>query len=135
MRVKKQGFICLLLVVFIAMSGFHYEHQKESETFGSVSCEQAGFFLDGMNETNNDAGICTPKMLRVGSDAGAVHFMSRFISQRRELRASLGLLYLNLFSQEEGKFFTSSEVMQLACQYREELVTIYIHKSDGKKRI
>lgn len=134
MYIRKYKIIYLLLAVFFLVSGMCFEKIKTDSSLMYASMEKASSYLLPCYTQLGDDKVCTTEMLGNDGFVG-LQQLSQYISQKREMRVSLDLLYLNIFALTEGKRVFSEEMTQSFHQNLNRLVTHYIHQSDGKKRI
>ena len=86
-------------------------------------------------EANVNTEICTTEMLGIYSSVGECRLTDRYGNRRGEERITLFVLSVFVFMQIAGVSVGGMEVLPVKCCFSEQLVTIYMHKSDGKKRI
>ena len=134
MRTGKRRMVCLILSMILFLSGVYFE-QLKTDAFlvdSSIGRETSG--IRSCQTLINDENICTVKMLRDGNGIRPQQ-SGRYSTPKRELRSSLNLLHLNSSFLAEGNNPANSVLIQFSDQKPIALVTNYIHKSDGKKRI
>lgn len=130
MRVKKRKIICLILAVLIPLSGMYYINFKAgSSLIYAVSAEKVNSYIRSVDEKTQDMRLCTTEMLEGLDYSDNQQYTGVFVGQKRDARTVLRFLYLNN-SCNKKRIFKCSEAM-----LHEQLVTSYIHKLDGKKRI
>lgn len=135
MRRKKYKIACFIMAVLTVISGMCLEGGKADSSFEYALPETADSYFVPTDSAFTDAQLCTPEMLGIYShNAGLGQLTGRFIGSGREVKQISDFLCQNLFSPEEGKFFTGSQRMQFYHPCQDELVANYIQKSDGKKR-
>lgn len=134
MRIKSSKTICFFLAVLALLSGIYFENIKMDSSF---VCAPAGVNASRFlaYPIINDAKACTTEMLEVHSSIGLQQLAGRYISQKREIKAPLDFLCSGFFSLLEERFFTGSKLVRFFHQKPHGLVTSYIHRSDGKKRV
>ncbi|MBO5030877.1 MAG: hypothetical protein J6C19_09175 [Lachnospiraceae bacterium] len=134
MCIRNYKIIYLLLVVFVLISGMCFEKIRTDSSLLHASMDKASSYLVPCRAQFSNDKVCTTEML---GNCGVfeLQMLSQYISQKREMRVSLDLLYLNIFSLPDGKLVSSEETTQFFHQNLNRLVTHYIHQSDGKKRI
>lgn len=133
MRVGNHKLICILLVIMVFLAGMCFEDNKTRSFFAYA---QNADSYDNIRDLDYVIGVeqfCTTRMLRGQNDAGLQQLLSRFFSARRDLKFSLDYLCSNIYTLEQGKFFSSSAVVSFNNLYAEELVSSFVHKADGKK--
>lgn len=86
-------------------------------------------------EASVNTEICTTKMLGIHSSEAECQLTARYGNGRGEERITLFVLSVFVFLQIAGLSLGSMEVLPASSCFSEELITIYMHKSDGKKRI
>lgn len=133
MRVGNHKLICILLVIMVSLAGMCFE---ENKTHSSFAYAQEADSCDNIRSLDLGIGVeqlCTTRMLRGQNDAGLQQLMNRLLNVRRDLKLSLDCLCSNIFTLEQGKFFSSSAVVSFNNVYADELVSSFVHKADGKK--
>lgn len=135
MHNKKNKLICVLITLFVFISGMYFEDSKVDSVFGCTPTETTNYFISSVNTVISYAQACTTEMLGVRGNRELEQLTIRFANQRRDTKIFPDFLCQNNFSLNEGISYTSLEGMQLILKFQDELVKNFIHKSDGKKRI
>ena len=136
-RVRKKGIklICVLIILSIFISGLHFGKFKVDSIFVCAPAETANSYISSVDAIITEGQACTAEMLGIYGSTELGHLTIRFVNQRRDTKMSLNCLYQNIFFLNEGKYYACFEKIQFVSGNQDELVTNYIHKSDGKKRI
>lgn len=133
MRSRNHGLICIILVILVSLAGMCFEDVKAHSSFAYEKMQEEDDHIRALDFNMSNDRLCTTRMLRAQSDAGTQQMISRFINSRKEVRFSLDCLCSNIFTLEQGKFFSSSAVVSFHNLYTDELVASFVHKADGKK--
>lgn len=135
MRAKRKNIFCILITLLVFISGMYFEDIKANSVFACTSTETTNSYILDMNSVIKDTQMCTTEMLGIRGNMVIEQFTIRFVNQRRATKLSLDFLCQNIFSLNEGKSYANFEEVSFISGSQDELVTKYIHKSDGKKRI
>lgn len=79
--------------------------------------------------------FCTTEMLGIHGSIEECRLTERYGNRRGEERITLFVLSVFVLLKLAGLFLGSAEPIPVRSHSSEELITIYMHKSDGKKRI
>lgn len=134
-RNKRNKLICVLMTVFVLVSGMYIEDFKTDSTFMRAPTETTNSCISSVDDFITDAHACTTEMLGIRGNAKAGQSTIRFASQKGDTEISLHFLCQNIFSLTGGKSYACLSQMQFISENQGGLATNYIHKSDGKKRI
>lgn len=134
MRAEKRRMIGLILAIILFLSGVCFEQLKMDSFLVNSSVESETSSIRSCQTVLCDANVYSTDILR---DCNRIRLQQsgRCTCPKRELRNSLNLLHLNNSFWTAGNYFASLVLIQSFDQKPSELVTQYIHKSDGKKRI
>lgn len=139
MRKKIYKRCSLLMAMFMLVSGVLFDTVNNDisfiNSFTNVSEAASGSSIMFCDAVIQDAEVCTAEMLGINYTSGTQQMVSRYINQRNDGKFSFDIEHSDRFVLSEVKTLTDAEPVQDFCQYPEELVTSYIHKTDGKKRI
>lgn len=133
MRMKKSRMICIILSILMFFSGMCFEDIKTDALSACAPVLETNACMAALDAAEMDVTFCTRELLGIQNVIGIRQLKSRYISQKKEAKISFDFLCSDVFSLYEGKFFTSSETIQIQNRCLNELVTNYIHKTDGKK--
>lgn len=133
MRSRNHGLICIILAIMVSLAGMCFEDVKTHSSFAYEQIQEENAHIRAWDLKVWDNQLCTTRMLRAQRDTGVQHLTSRFVGSRREIRFSLDCLCSNIFTLEQGKFFSSSAEVSFNNLYTDELVASFVHKADGKK--
>lgn len=132
MKNSRRGVICLAL--FLLFFGLYTNNQRTDNLEICVSKTRNSIFFD--HATVNMDKACTAEMLGHYEQVELHQYAGCSAKNRREFRENLCYIYPNnvlLSKSEKSSVFLSDNYEKW--QPREEQITTYIHKSDGKKRI
>lgn len=133
-RGKSSKIVWFLLAIFVLVSGIRFENNHADSSFAYPSGWEAAHIM--LHSTAIDDGkACTTEMLENRNNVGLQHTSCRYINPGREMRISFCFLCSDAFFLLQQKFYAKSELKQFFYLKANELVTNYIHKSDGKKQI
>ena len=135
MRTKQSRLISVMLMLFILVSGMYFDCFRVDSGFVCAPEQASVSSMVPVDSVIADAKSCTVETIGSRGNLGQGQFISRLAQQRRDTKVALSLLALNIFSLNEGKFYTHFETIQSVSENQQELVINYIHKSDGKKHI
>jgi len=133
MQTGRNKLLYILITIFVFVSGMYLDDIKENSVPPYEHTELTNFYISAEDSVINDSQACTTDMLGIRGNTGTGNLV-RLANQKRDNKISLDFLLENIFSLNEGKSYASFEEDQLIVDNREELVTNYIHNSDGKKR-
>lgn len=122
------------LILITILAAFMGEVKVESPLFG-MGENVSGSPVISHREAKVNAEICTTEMLGIHSSMGECRLTAGYSNRRGEERITLFVLSVFVFMQIAGLSLSNMEVIPVRSHFSEELVTIYMHKSDGKKRI
>ena len=132
MRTEKRRMICLILSIILFLAGVCFEQLKTDSFLVNSSVESGTSSIRSCQTVVCDADVYNVNILRDCNRIRMQHSV-RYSNQKRELRSSLNLLRLNNSLWTAGNNPASLVLIQSFDQKPSELVTQYIHKSDGKK--
>lgn len=131
---KSSQIVCFLLAIFVLTAGIRFENNHADSSFVYPSgWETASILL--CHGVIDEAKACTAEMLENHNNVGLQRTACRYIRPKREIRQLFYFLYDDSDCILQQKFYVKSEVKQFSCPKTNEIVTNYIHKSDGKKQI
>ena len=135
MRIKNYRIISFITAILIFLSGLYFDTNDSSTLLTTSSVEATNSYIIKTAAINPCEQGCTAELLGIRSAGSIQQLSNRLISQKREAKLSLDFLYSDFLCTSEGKFYTNLSEIQIFCPKTDELVTNYIHKSDGKKKI
>lgn len=133
-RTKNKKIICYILVISALISGMCFENVEMDSLFACARLKKAASYIKSCNEGVCNGEVCTTEMLGVCNNTEPQQLTTRYTGQKGDIKVSLNLLCLEFLSLSEEKFFRSLGAIQFFYQNLDEIVTNYIHNSDGKKR-
>lgn len=132
---KGYGRICaLVLIVFVFISGFGIENiQRESPFLSFVNAQSNSFILPHIERTFNTQ-FCTIESLEMEESVVEGALINRTIYKKIKLHI-FNIKNPEFLPHLGEKVYLNFGQMFLTKHFKEELVSNYIHKLDGKKRI
>ena len=134
MRGKSSKIVWFLLAIFVLVAGIRFENNHADSSFAYPSERETSRILL-CHGVIDEGKVCTAEMLENHNNVGLQRTACRYIHPKREIRQLFYFLYDDSDCILQQKFYVKSEVKQFSCPKTNELVTTYIHKSDGKKQI
>lgn len=135
MRKKRNELLCVLITLFVFISGMYFEDLKVDSIFVCAATEASNSYMLSVDPVVTDTKACTTEMLGIRESTGLGQLTTRFSYQRGHTKLSLDYLCRTIFFLKEGKSYANCEKVQFVLKNQDDLVVNYIHKSDGKKRI
>lgn len=139
MQRAKIRLINLILTIIVSLFGMNFECRDTDSSFArvgmEVSCEVSDSSLKPVQTKIADAQVCTAEMSGVKSTGSIRQGTGRYVRPNREVKLFPDVLCSNHPSLQVFHFNSSFRITLLPGKSPDELVTIYIHNSDGKKRI
>lgn len=148
MRIWKQFFTKFILILFILFPSICTDALFTNELYGTMhysfaaplhlhnAAKSADSENDSVENIDNSAykffSLCTTKTLLSSKIIQINQSINRLHNQKRFFKFSFIAILLLIIS---GKFSQNSEYIFTGIKYLIELITVYIHKSDGKKRV
>lgn len=141
MQYRTNRWISLILTLCLIVSGVYFENSKVNAFSNFMYAEGA---IDGGRTDIQGMLIpsvltkvegCTAEMLGIRENAGMEQVTVRLAEQRKGIDATFQFLCQGLYSPFGDKSFAGLKAIGLASGKRSKLLTNYIHKTDGKKRI
>ncbi len=131
MRTKHCKLIYLVLSILVLILGMHVNTIETESTFTYASVEQPYSHILLHSIAIDDIELCTSVL---GNSYHTIiqQPFCRYLKQKWEMKISLYFLCTANYILPDRKFFTSSELATFHNQNQDELVSRYIHKSDGK---
>ena len=132
---KGYGRICaLVLIVFVFISGFGIENiQRELPFLSFVNAQSNSFILPHIERTFNTQ-FCTIESLEMEESVVEGALINRTICKKIKLHI-FNIKKPEFLPHLGEKVYLNFGQMFLTKHFKEELVSNYIHKLDGKKRI
>lgn len=134
MRNKINKFICLLMAFLVYIAGMYSGNQKIYSTYACApvtDVRDADFSTEDTVFT--DLQVCTSDMLGVRENAEQI--TTRLKVNGREIFSFPDFTYHKVFFSYIGKSSAGFADTVYVSNSQNGLVTKYIHKADGKKRI
>lgn len=134
-RTKFHRLAGLLLALVLMISGICGDALKADAAFMRAPENTGASCVISSGAVLTDARGCTVEMLGTRRNTDLRPAALRCANQRRGISLSSGFLCLNFFSLKQGNLHTGMEETAFVPNRPYELVTDYMHRSDGKKRI
>lgn len=127
--------ICIIMAIFVLISGVCFDDVKMESLFECAHTEVLNSVINSVDIDIIDVEAGTSEFLGFQVDTVFKQLSVRLSNNRRYTKISLEFLIQNLFSLKESKAYVNFERDELALNSQDEIITEYIHKTDGKKRI
>ena len=134
MNKEIQKIICFVLIISLSLAGLYVDTIAAASLFVCDFTGKTASCLRSCHADNSDSNVCTEAMLNECSGM-ELEPLGKYPDRDRETGDSLNLLYSILGFLFQGKSFPLQKTIQFFCLSQNELLTDYIHQSDGKKRI
>lgn len=135
MRKKRNELFCVLITLFVFISGMYFEDFKVDSVFVCAATQTSNSYMSSVDPVVTDTKACTTEMLGTHENMGLGKVTTRFTYQKRNSKLSRDYLYGTIFFLNVGKSYANCDKVQFVSKNQDDLVVNYIHKSDGKKRI
>lgn len=133
-RGKSSKIVWFLLAIFVLVAGIRFENNHADSSFAYPSERETSRILL-CHGVIDEGKVCTAEMLENHNNTGLQRTACRYINPKREVRLLFCFLCEASDCISRQKFYAKSEITQFFYPKANELVTTYIHKSDGKKQI
>lgn len=134
MRCKNDKPAGMILAVILCLFGIFFENHDVNVLFSSAAVKANDSHIQSVYPAVSDTQVWTAEMPVLRSTCGIKQSEGRFIGQTRGWNLSLGFWCPDNYLLQR-RIFSSSECTHDSRPCFSELVTNYIHNSDGKKRI
>jgi len=135
MRIKDKKSICFIFIISALLSGMCFENVEMDSLFACRLLEETVSYIKSCDEAVQNREVCTTEMLGACNYLVVQQMTSGYVGQEGEIGEFHGPLCLDCIFLPKEKYLKAFVVIQCFYQNPEEIVTSYIHKSDGKKRI
>lgn len=135
MPIWKSRMFSLIIALLVIFSTMYVESEVLHETVQDAMTNQQMSSFQTAEVSIQDARVCSVSMLEANVFTKLIRFSNQQYKQKGELRQPLLLLMILSFLIAQGKFFSSLAEIAIDNLCLDELVTYYLHKSDGKKEI
>lgn len=135
MQVRREKKWCLLIGIMLIISGLYFEDCKISAPLTDFSACKDFSYLTTVTTDIHDTDVCTSELLNVRGMLEGHQLAIQSTKHRKDARTSPYYLYQNTFSIRAGSSCSNSVREILLSDTQSNLITKYIHKSDGKKRL
>lgn len=134
MHYRTKRWICLLLSLCLLISGVYFESRKVYDlAYAAVAKAEERSRLVPSTLVKTDG--CTAEMLGIRENAGVEHLPERAAEQRRGVESAFQLLCQDSYSPFGVRSDTGLKFRRLVLGKQSRLLTNYMHRTDGKKRI
>ncbi len=127
--------ISLIVAFVFLLTGMYFENFKIDSVFACTPFQTSNLKSVAEDLVITDTQPCTAEMLGVRGHTSTDLIAYRFSNSKRDVKSALNFLCLNFDLSNTIKSYSSSEKIQRVSRNQEQLITNYIHNSDGKKRI
>lgn len=134
MRRNRNKTVYILAAWILLISGMYFEPFKADPVFTCAPARAEASHISSADSGMAEEYACTAEMLGIRGNTEVLH-TGRPAGPKRDIRISPDFLCQNVYFPYEGKSCTYFEEICTASGNQRELVTDYIHRSDGKKRI
>lgn len=130
---KTHRIISLFLTILLLFSGAYVDAVSAEALFACDFAGNTAANLTSCQSDINDAAICTTESLNIHNME--LQSRGRYQQQYREINEFLSLQNSVFGSLSRRKSYLHHSTKYSFCQTQNELLTEYMHQSDGKKRI
>ena len=135
MCTTKHRIAVLVLAVLVLLAGANIENVSAENSSVVTTVNKSNIYTKSADTELSDMHFCTAKLLGTVNNTESQRAVTRCINKKRETKWSLDFLCSQSISFQKENYSVSSEPAEISYQGPEELVILYIHESDGKKRI
>lgn len=135
MQYKRKNLFCMFMVLILFISGICFKDCSIDDFFAYTVSNETSSQLSNVEAVICDAQLCTTQMLGIRSDIVGGQQTLRYGTQGKSAKLLLDDLSEDIISKKTGNSFSFVGEVNLFYARQSNLVTVYIHKSDGKKRI
>lgn len=134
MKAGHRRIIGFILTLFICVAGMYFGDVKVDSVFVCPSVDVSGACIETVDSVADNSKACTSEMLGIRRN---VTLRDNYVrtSGRREYRITVDFYQDNGNGYNVRPFYAGISDGRDYNVRQEELVTNYIHKSDGKKRV
>lgn len=135
MQYKRKNLFCMFMVMILFISGICFKDCSIDDLWAYPVSDETSSQISNVEAMFSDVQLCTTQMLGIRSDIVGRQQTFRYGTQGKTAKLLLDELSEDIISKKTGNSFSFvGEVPQFYVG-QSNLVTVYIHKSDGKKRI
>ena len=135
MQYKRKNLFCMFMVMILFISGICFKDCSIDDFWAYPVSDKTSSQISNVEAMFSDVQLCTTQMLGIRSDIVGRQQTFRYGTQGKTAKLLLDDLSEDIISKKTGNSFSFvGEVPQFYVG-QSNLVTVYIHKSDGKKRI
>ncbi|MDE7324570.1 MAG: hypothetical protein K2N73_17990 [Lachnospiraceae bacterium] len=133
MNKRTHRIIGLFFAILLFLSGMYMDTITAESLFVYDFTGEVAASLISCHSDMNSAAICTTGLLNAHSIE--LQSLERYPERYQKSNAFLSLQRPGFGALSQGKSYIHHAVSHLFCRTQNELVTDYMHQSDGKKRI
>lgn len=135
MQVKRKRLWCLVVAIMFWISGIYVQGNEVDFSFACTTTDEPISYISTNDTTITDIQACTAQTLDVYGRIEIRQLTMRLAKQKSVINYSRDFLCQSFFSLKEKNSYVTFEGINLLKDTQSILVTKYIHKSDGKKRV
>ncbi len=135
MYTTKYRLAILVLTILVLYSGVSIENVSADYAPVITSVNKINSYTASADTKLSDMHFCTAKLLISIDHTETPQFLTRGSNKKRETKWSLDFLCSHSLSFQQEDHSVSSEPVEILLQGPDEIVILYIHEADGKKRI
>ena len=94
MQIKRRKLWCLLISMFLLVSGMYFENSEIDSSFLRAATNEIPSHISTANSTITTIQSCTNQMLGIHSYIEITQLTIRFANQRRDIKLRLSLDYI-----------------------------------------
>lgn len=132
---KRNKQISVFIILFLFVLGMYLDTFKVHSAFSYAVGDMDSSCIASVASGFADTHVCTAGMLSSRGDRSREQITFRLSLLRRDTGKRPDFLSQNTVCPEEDSFCSVFEEKQSLSENQQELITNYIHNSDGKKRI
>ena len=135
MNTVKRRLTCIILALFVALSGIGFDTVATGNEYVNKADTDNNSVISVDECMVDDVQVCTSETLGMRGNAGVRQIYTRADCNKRDVNHYHGVTCIDISSLCDIKTNNCSDVVVCCDDFRREIVTEYIHRSDGKKRI
>lgn len=132
---KRNKQISVFIILFLFVLGMYLDTFKVHSAFSYAVGDMDSSCIASVASGFADTHVCTAGMLSSRGDRSREQITFRLSLLRRDTGKRPDFLSQNTVCPDEDNFCSFFEEIQSLSENQQELITNYIHNSDGKKRI
>lgn len=132
---RRRKWICLLIIQLVLVLGIYCENDRADSASVCAPASTTGSYLTSADTMLHEEQACTAELLGMQGNIGPEQGILRYTDSNKDTGFHPDSLYLVNDFQYIGTSEAGSETVLPVSGHPDTLVTNYIHRSDGKKRI